>query len=281
MKRVDLLTVALLFFCTPQIADAKQLYVPTIFPSIQTALNSAVVGDTIFVEQGVYSENIFWPETDSLHLFSLGDSTNTTIDGRRLAPVISVLNSDTSNLRTFSIRNFRITNGYSPQVGGCITATNAVGILEGVKIDRCEAFEKGGGIYSDGGRMYISVSEISNNLVTENSSSNFRGGGGYFSNTVTEITSSTITKNVSYAAGGLHITSGRILLDSVSVSYNTASSRDGGLYIGGYEFVSISNSSIIGNSATQVGGLTLGGIHRDSTLFSRNVVQDNVATIHF
>ena len=55
--------------------------VPTDYTTIQAALTAANATDTVLVQPGTYTENIFWPETNGIKLISAGDSSNTIIDG--------------------------------------------------------------------------------------------------------------------------------------------------------------------------------------------------------
>ena len=71
------------------------LNVPEEYTSIQSALNAAGTGDTVLVQPGTYTENIFWPETNGIKLISAGDSSNTIIDGGGVSVVIY---SNTQNL---------------------------------------------------------------------------------------------------------------------------------------------------------------------------------------
>jgi parallel beta-helix repeat protein len=71
------------------------------FTSVQDAVNVSIPGDTIFVYNGTYLENIVIPKSISL----VGESKwNTVIDGRNLTSVIRV-SSDSVTIRGFTITN--------------------------------------------------------------------------------------------------------------------------------------------------------------------------------
>src|SRR5210317_859114 len=58
MKSILSLLIGLLFIFTSLMLSAQIIYVPQDYPTIQTAINSAVENDTVLVSQGVYYENI-------------------------------------------------------------------------------------------------------------------------------------------------------------------------------------------------------------------------------
>ncbi len=83
------------------------VYVPRDFSSIQTALNSACSGDTVFVSAGTYYENIKIPRSR----LTLKGAPGTTpgqviIDGGRKADVVAV-----NGVSDFAIDGFTLTNG--------------------------------------------------------------------------------------------------------------------------------------------------------------------------
>jgi len=81
--------------------SSKTIVVPTDFPTIQAAINNASDGDTIFVFNGTYSENIVVNKTVML----VGEDRNTTIiDGDGNGFAINV-KSDNVLVRGFTIRN--------------------------------------------------------------------------------------------------------------------------------------------------------------------------------
>ena len=85
------------------------VYVPRDFSSIQTGLNSACSGDTVFVSAGTYYENIKIPRS---HLTLKGVPGTTSgqviIDGGSKGDVVSA-----KNVSDFAIDGFTLTNGRS------------------------------------------------------------------------------------------------------------------------------------------------------------------------
>jgi len=81
-------------------AQQKKITVPNDFPTIQRALGEADEGDTVYVRNGVYKENITL--VDDVILMGQ-DKKSTIIDGRRKAPV--VMGADGAVIANFTIRN--------------------------------------------------------------------------------------------------------------------------------------------------------------------------------
>ncbi|MDB9853778.1 FG-GAP-like repeat-containing protein [Candidatus Marinimicrobia bacterium] len=152
------------------------------FATIQHGLNTSNIGDTILVQPGTYTENIFWPDKDGLKLFSAGDSSNTTIDGNASGNVIYVNPQNSTIDHTTIIKGFTLTNG-SASSGG---AMYVVGTYENytelqifnMDINGNTADNNGGGIYSIYSEIIIQKSLFQNNSVTENGWEN--GGGALF-----------------------------------------------------------------------------------------------------
>jgi len=79
------------------------------YEKIQEAINAASVGNTIYVKNGTYYENVVVNKTISL----VGENkSNTIIDGRGSRTVISVT-ADNVNIKGFTIRNSEWTFPYS------------------------------------------------------------------------------------------------------------------------------------------------------------------------
>jgi len=90
----------LLFAAVASVWAQKKITVPNDFPTIQRALGEADEGDTVYVRNGVYKENITLVDDVTL----LGqDKKSTIIDGSRKAPV--VIGADGAVIANFTIRN--------------------------------------------------------------------------------------------------------------------------------------------------------------------------------
>jgi len=109
--------------------DPRTLRVPTDYPTIQHALDMAKPGDTIFVRNGMYKENIML----NTHNITLsGENPNLTIiDGNYAGDVVSVSGNNVK------ICNFTIKNSGSSKYSGINIINSDVVIITGNKIINC------------------------------------------------------------------------------------------------------------------------------------------------
>jgi len=169
------------------------LYVPSDFPSIQQAVARAKSGDTIFVDEGSYVENIDFLGK-SITIVATGSRANTVINGTGLAgPVVRAASGENSGavLYGFTIRNGTagtLVNGQrvgggmlvqnaSPTIRDCAFVSNSAdegGGLAAIDsysvIDGCifttNTAGTGGGLWLDGGRPAVSACTITSNNAT-------------------------------------------------------------------------------------------------------------------
>ena len=123
-----------------------------------------------------------------------------------------------------------------------------------------DADDGGGGVFNNGGRVFIADSTIANNVADGAAGS----GGGIFSTAgVVRANDSTISRNsAARAGGGVEVIDGRIaLIDSLlngndaGVNVTAAPGNGGGLHVTGAEaVVLIDGTRVTGNSAANEGG---------------------------
>ena len=88
-KRRWIISVAIAVFACHFFAAtllAADIWVPDDQPAIQTALDVASAGDTVWVRDGTYLENIVWPAVDGITLQSESGPNNCIIDGFQQIP---------------------------------------------------------------------------------------------------------------------------------------------------------------------------------------------------
>ncbi len=122
----------------------RRIVVPHDFPSIHAALGEVDEGDTVFVSNGVYHENIAM--ADNVVLMGQ-DMLKTIIDGSRKAPC--VLGADGATITNFTIRN---------GTTGILCKNTRPTIVRNLIIDN-----KGAGIHA-----LVSLPDISNNIIYRN-----------------------------------------------------------------------------------------------------------------
>ena len=173
------LQICLAAFLLPAVLCLAVVYqVPGDFASIQPALNVCAIGDSVVVADGVYHENLVWPQVDGISL--LGTSREFTIvDGAAAGRVLVFQGSMQDPVVTSAtkVRNLTLRNGFSP--------------LNGVGVSCCFASP-----------------DIANCIIAYNSAPDWStcSGGGvycYFSNA--QFTDVLIVENSAYSGGGVHI----------------------------------------------------------------------------
>ena len=156
-------------------AGINIIYVPTDYPTIQEAINSATEGDTIFVLSGrTYYENLVVNKTVSL----IGENRETTIiDGNRTKNVIYIT-VDNASIRGFTIKRSGTFPGNS-----------------GVSLDHSSGSDISHNIITnnyDGISFYYS----SNNMISDNTiSSNSYNGVSFYYSSNNMISGNTIKNN--------------------------------------------------------------------------------------
>ncbi|MEO0080165.1 MAG: right-handed parallel beta-helix repeat-containing protein [candidate division WOR-3 bacterium] len=130
----------LILFGLVVVASGRVILVPDSAATIQAGLGMAGFGDTVLVRPGTYFENIVWPATDGIKLYSMAGPDSTVVDGGG-AGVCLVMNSSTLT-RATEVRGFTFQNGFGPSgAGGILCAGSAT--IAGNRITRCQ----GSGIY--------------------------------------------------------------------------------------------------------------------------------------
>jgi hypothetical protein len=270
--------------------------------TIQTAINGASSGDTIIIYPGTYHENLNLLGLDRITLRGTNPSDpatvlETIIDGSASGPVIYLPSTD--NAPTITINGLTIQNGsgqngggicnamrYQPIIENCVirnnTAGNGGGIYGATLVTNCDIYNNtaigaypstgmGGGIYG--------VAEIRDSLVYDNTADTY--GGGIYSIMLTALRCE-ITGNVSKSGGGIEIRIGGLDISDSLISGNTALPNGGGITVLD-AYMTMRNCRIVGNTATNGGGMLLTSIapHQavsiNNSLFAGNVANSGGA----
>lgn len=115
------------FYVTPAPVFIR---VPDDYPTIQGAINAAIPGDTIYVHNGTYHENVVVNKTVSL----IGENkSNTIIDGGGMGIVVNVTSNNVV-ITKFTVRN---SGHYFPNSGICVFHSNRTNITGNTMKSSC------------------------------------------------------------------------------------------------------------------------------------------------
>ena len=209
-----------------------------------------------------------------------------------------VLNIDADDGDTV-LRGLTITGGSTDfeTNGAGIFSQNSSLVVEESNIAGNFGQAAGGGIAAENGSLIIS-----NSVLADNSS--FSGGAVFSSSADVTITGSTLTRNFADSGGGVFSTGGLLTISTSTVSDNTASQRGGGIHLfgattildrstvsnnqlfgfgfggGGGVFIetgslTVSNSTISGNSAENLGGDGINLVEGDVTVTDSTITENN------
>jgi len=198
------------------VVASRLIYVPEDFSSIQSAVNNATPGDTVFVGQGVYYENIVVDKSISL----IGENRSTTIiDGRSLGSVI-VVSGSRVEISGFALCNsgagwpksgIQIVDSYLNTLSDNIIQDNHIGVLVDSSI---ENYISGNTITANHYGIYVlgsRLNQISDNLILHSSPT---GGGA----------------GLAFSSSDENIVDGNLIMDTSNVAVALTSSRNNNFY---------------------------------------------------
>jgi enediyne biosynthesis protein E4 len=212
------------------------------FPTIQAAINIAVVGDTIVLADGVFTGD------GNRDLDFLGKAI--AVQGQSGDPELAIIDCQgtleeshrgfifqTDEVATSFLRNISITNGNVPDEGGAILCKSSP------VIENCRFYENhadyGGGIYVDHGSPVIKNCEFSQN------EGRAKGGGmGLFASEA-EISNSLFTANWGYMGAAIFLPdSSDVVMTSCTITNNANSLDKATIGLDGNSILTISNSIV-------------------------------------
>lgn len=252
MKKLTILLILLALYIT---TPAATLYVPSKYPTIQSAIDAAIIGDTVIVAPGTYVENINFNGKDIVLTSTDPDHPeDTIIDGGSLDSVVTFSGTESSSceLKGFTIQNGSSYDGGGIYGGNDLNSTHAT-ISNCIIIGNIAVYESGGGgLYAFGG-------SITNCTITGNSAGS---GGGMFNLSYSSptVTNCTFTDNSAGKGGGMRNASSNPTVINCTFSNNTANDFSGFYGYGGGICNSSSDPTIINCTFSNNSSVSGGGI---------------------
>ncbi len=224
------------------------------FVTLQSALLTAVEGDTVRVADGTYKPT---SSTDRNISFQLKNGVRfqggyagygaADPDDRDIAANATILSGDIGTAGNNTDNSYHVLLG---------TGTSATAVLDGFAITAGNAngsnppTNYGGGMYNSGGSP-----TLINCTFISNSATNGSGGGMYNVFSSPTLTNCTFSGNSATSGGGMYNSSSSAVLTNCTFSGNSASAWGGGMYSNSSSSPRLSNCTFIGNSAGSGGGM--------------------------
>jgi predicted outer membrane repeat protein len=255
MKRLILFVVVAGFICRlSSTAFGEIIHVPAAeYPTIQSGINAASLGDTVLVADGTYLENILFGGSKAITLISQNGAGSTVIDGGHNGTVVAFAAGDNSTLNGFTITN----GSTQANGGGVLCGSSSSPTIANCIITNNEALIGGGGIHcAPSSAPFITNSIIQDNSVTDVNNNISNGGGIHASTFSTPTISNCIIKNntSNWNGGGLALNAAfEPKIVNCTFSNNTAAVNGGAISFQDSAPI-ITNCTFSNNSASGNGG---------------------------
>ena len=227
--------------------DGNTLYVggngPNNYTRIQDAVDNASDGDTVFVYNGTYYENIHVYEYGEFIVLIGENKFTTIIDGQRGGPVITI--GSNINIEGFTIQNSTRDGDwnaglYLDGVGSLISDNIIINNGYGIKLAYCDGYTISNNIIEENDYDGIDMFESYGNTIKNNCIRNNKESGIVTGPTGSNIVINNIIDNNSYgilSLGG----------SNWNISHNIISNNAVGIDLSAFIWVKPSGSNIISN----------------------------------
>jgi len=236
--------------------------------NLQTALNQAVDGNTLYLAQGTYTGagGAVITVTKSITIYGGWDGATTTPVVRDPDTYLTTLNGEDTRRVVYISGNISPTidglviTGGKDFDGGGVFIYDASPIIQNNVITANRTIN--GGLYDDGRGGGIFVSGASKAVIAQNrilSNTSGYGGGIYHdASTAITITANEIVDNIaSYRGGGILVERSPDIVQANIISGNTAAQDGGGMLIWAAA-AQVEANHITGNAAVDGGGISMG-----------------------
>jgi hypothetical protein len=262
VMRVSAALLALAISSFGSVASAADLHVPIPYLTVQSAITAAGTGDTVYLQPGVYKENISLGGKN-ITIRAFNTNFETILDGNQAGPVVSFSGKETEKCQ---LRDLIIRNGKSSSGAG-ISGNATMATLRNCTITGNIATGNGGGVSGLSGSM-------KNCIITLNQAAN--GGGiaeceGLIENCLITLNKATAT------GGGVYNCSGAVQF--CQITKNEAATGGGGVSDGtGMLYANtISENAAIATAPASTPASFGGGICEVDGLIYANTITNNLS----
>jgi predicted outer membrane repeat protein len=243
----------------------RVLRVPSAYPTVQSAIDEAMSGDTILVASGTYggaaNRGIDFGGIDLVLRSEAGsDSTFLECAGSGRAFYLHSGESRESVIEGFTIRNGAAENPHDAggDSGGGARFDNCAPTLRDCRFEQCRA-RFGGAIFAE-----VASPRLESCVFRGNSATELDGGALYLSNGDAELDGCEIAGNQARRGGGIYCDRANPHISQSTVAGNFADDTGGGIYVRRLStlscdrtIVSANGSGASGADATVLSGTTL------------------------
>lgn len=210
--------------------------------------------------------------SDSVDIQGLGRDV-LAIDANQLSRVLHIVDVNTN----FQLAGMTITGGMTSLDGGGIYNLDATVTVNDSIISENSAVDDGGGV-ANYGIMTLNNSTVSGNSSTDDAGGIINHGTMTLDNSIVSANASGLAGSASSAShdgGGIYNSSGSITLNNSTVTGNSATDDGGG--ITNFDTITLTNSTVSGNTANDNGG----GIYNwkgGTVTLTDSIVSGNITT---
>ncbi|MEA1986798.1 MAG: choice-of-anchor Q domain-containing protein [Candidatus Marinimicrobia bacterium] len=273
-KQIFYILITIILFTGSNFASI--IYVPDSISTIQHAIDSVNVNDTIIVKDGTYNENINFSGknlTIASQFFINQKAThidNTIISASDSGSIVIFANNEdsTSVLMGFTLKNGKALSNTNKNGGG-IYCRNSSPQLLNLNINKSYADSCGGGIY------FYNSNAICKYISLTNDSAKIFGGGIYLKNSTQLDTQITITKSGSENNGaGFYIDNSNLVLSQSKITENSSTNSGAGIFIKN-SILKTDNSLIADNKISSGNGSAIYSEKSQIELVNNTIANNN------